>query len=115
MAVISYVVLYCRSYPSSHERLTGGTESQTEAPEASATTSPNVSSQSSGPSASEGSSEFIVEFKESSAETQYASHTFKLLNFLTAIILHSDHDLEYSDLNKWCACASKQSCVTKQL
>ena len=31
-----YVLLYCRSYPSSHERVTGGTESQTEAPEASA-------------------------------------------------------------------------------
>ena len=73
---------YCNysSYPSSHERLTGGAESQTEAPEASATTSPNVSSQSSGLSASESSSGYTVEFKESSAETQYVSHTFKLLN-----------------------------------
>ena len=49
--------IYYSSYRSSHERLTGGTESQAGALEASATTSTNVSSQSSVCSASESSSE----------------------------------------------------------
>ena len=44
---------FLRSYPS--ERLTGETESQAEAPDASATTSPHVSSHSSGPAESEDS------------------------------------------------------------